>query len=230
MGYLGATLTQVFTCARSRRVSQRCHNSSDGKRPYRVRVTSRIRSVRRILGILKKSVSWVESCLGRRQLAFAYSPKPGQWPLWWVSHDMGVGSRSKSQNRKNMYLSHVEEPLNSKVIKSFVPELRSRKCFCLSGFLCSMYICYEHLMYVSHIAISGYGTPGVVANMQDCNTIVSIFEFLSCIPFTFRLISLRKVLIPYLLAMGYHYCPTIMMDLALNNPWRFTCHLAKKPN
>ena len=29
-----------------------------------------------------------------------------------------------------MYLSpYVEEPLNSKVIKSFVPELRSRKCF-----------------------------------------------------------------------------------------------------
>ena len=29
-----------------------------------------------------------------------------------------------------MYLSpYVEEPLNSKVIKSFVPEQRSRKCF-----------------------------------------------------------------------------------------------------
>ena len=35
-----------------------------------------------------------------------------------------------------MYLSpYVEEPLNSKVIKSFVPELRSRKCVS-----CSMYI------------------------------------------------------------------------------------------
>ena len=42
---------------------------------------------------------------------------------WW-------GGRWKSQNRKNVYLSpYVEEPLNSKVIKSFVPELRSRKCF-----------------------------------------------------------------------------------------------------
>ena len=73
----------------------------------------------------------VEFCLGRRRLAFACSP--------------------------NMYLSlYVEEPLNSKVIKSFVPEVRSRKCFCVSGFLCSMYICYEHSMYVSHIAVSGY--------------------------------------------------------------------------
>ena len=41
----------------------------------------------------------------------------------------GAG-RWKSQNRKNVYHSpYVEEPLNSKVIKSFVPELRSRKCF-----------------------------------------------------------------------------------------------------
>ena len=38
--------------------------------------------------------------------------------------------RWKSQNRKNVYLSpYAEEPLNSKAIKSFVPELRSRKCF-----------------------------------------------------------------------------------------------------
>ena len=39
----------------------------------------------------------------------------------------GGGGRWKSQNRKNVYLStYVEEPLNSKVIKSFVPELRIR--------------------------------------------------------------------------------------------------------
>ena len=45
-----------------------------------------------------------------------------------VAH--GRGDRWKSQNRKNGYLSpYVEELLNSKVIKSFVPELRSRKCF-----------------------------------------------------------------------------------------------------
>ena len=44
-----------------------------------------------------------------------------------------------------MYLSpYVEEPLNSKVIKYFVPELRSRKCFSCFEILCSMYICYKH--------------------------------------------------------------------------------------
>ena len=59
-----------------------------------------------------------------------------------------LGADKKSQNRKNVYLSpYVEEPLNSKVIKNFVPELRSRKCF--SCFEIPMYIyiyiyIYEH--------------------------------------------------------------------------------------
>ena len=38
------------------------------------------------------------------------------------------------QNRKNVYLSpYVEKPLNSKVIKGFVSELRSHKCFSCFG-------------------------------------------------------------------------------------------------
>ena len=41
-------------------VAQRCHNSPDGKRGLRVRMTSRTGSVWRILGILKK-VSRVEN-------------------------------------------------------------------------------------------------------------------------------------------------------------------------
>ena len=45
-------------------------------------------------------------------------------------HVIGGGDFKKSQNRKNVYLSpYVEEPLNSKVIKSSSPELRTRKCF-----------------------------------------------------------------------------------------------------
>ena len=84
-------------------------------------------------------------------MTFACSPRPcGGCDTCWG------GGRSKSQNRKNVYLSpYVEEPLNSKVIKSFVPELRSREYFRVSGFLCSTYICYEHSMYVSHIRIMG---------------------------------------------------------------------------
>ena len=65
-----------------------------------------------------------------------------------------VWGRWKSQHRKIVYLPpYVEKPLNSKVIKSFLPELRSRKCFRVSGFLCYLYMSYEHFMYVSHIHI-----------------------------------------------------------------------------
>ena len=44
-----------------------------------------------------------------------------------VSHELRGGVRLKKQNRKIVPLSpYVEKPLNSEVIKSFVPELRSR--------------------------------------------------------------------------------------------------------
>ena len=56
------------------------------------------------------------------------------------------GGRWKSQYRKNVYHSpYVEEPLNSKVIKSFVPEIRSRKCF--SCFEIPMFYVYVHFAY-----------------------------------------------------------------------------------
>ena len=53
--------------------------------------------------------------------------------LWRVPHVLGRG-RWKSQHRKIVPLSpYVEKPLNSKLIKSFVPELRSRKSFSCFG-------------------------------------------------------------------------------------------------
>ena len=61
-----------------------------------------------------------------------------------VSHEMW--GRWKSQNRKNVYLSpYVEKPLNSEVIKSFVPELRSRKRF--SSFEIPMFYVYIYEHY-----------------------------------------------------------------------------------
>ena len=54
-------------------------------------------------------------------------------------------------------LPYVEKPLNSKVIKSFVPELRSRECFSCFGIpmlsLCYIWTFYEHSMYISHIHV-----------------------------------------------------------------------------
>ena len=59
-------------------------------------------------------------------------------------------------NIEKWYLSpYVKKPLNSKVIESFVPELRSHKCF--SCFRIPMfYIIYEH--YTFHIFMYGYVT------------------------------------------------------------------------
>ena len=87
-----------------------------------------------------------------------------------VLHEM-VGGRWKSQNRKNVYLSPcVKEPLNWKVIKSFVPELRSRKCFScfeIPMFYVCMCVCmciyiyiyiYMNIMCPFRISISGYDT------------------------------------------------------------------------
>ena len=61
--------------------------------------------------------------------------------------------RWKRQHRKIMPLSpYVEEPLNSKVIKSFVPELTSRNCFSCFGIplfyvymLCTFYVRFTHI-------------------------------------------------------------------------------------
>ena len=92
---------------------------------------------------------WVElsSWLGRRWLTFASSPKPGQWPCggvrtWW-------GANGKVSIERLCLSPYVGKPLNSKVIKSFVPELRNR-VFRVSRFLCSMYMLwtfYVHFTY-----------------------------------------------------------------------------------
>ena len=170
MGYLGATLTQVFTRGGWDGAYISLKDVTipwDGKRGQQVRMTSRTGSARRILGIWRKLV---KTCLGRRRLAFACSPKPGQWPVAFVAdgaHD-GGGGRWKSQNRKNVYLSPcVEKPLNSKVIKSFVPEQKFVSVFRVSRFLCSILYIYEHYMTISHIAVSGYGT---LVNASYCHT------------------------------------------------------------
>ena len=96
---------------------------------------------RKIWGDFEKVRVELSPASGEDGSAFACSRKPCQWPLWRVPHVL-VGGRWKSQNRKNVYLSpYVEEPLNSKVIKNFVPELRSRVfVFRDSCVLCYIYI------------------------------------------------------------------------------------------
>ena len=79
------------------------------------------------LGNLKK-VSWVETRYRTRRVDFRWLAEAlGRCRTRW---GQAGGCRWKSQNKKIVPLSpYVEEPLNSKVIKGFVPEQRSRKCF-----------------------------------------------------------------------------------------------------
>ena len=104
-------------------------------------VTHRKRGLR-----LEKS-QLVEFCLGGRRLTFARLPRPcGRCRT-------SFGGDGKVSIERGYLSPYVEKPFNSKVIKSFVPEVRSRKCFCVSGYLCYIWTFYEHYMYVSHIPV-----------------------------------------------------------------------------
>ena len=103
--------------------------------------------------IWEKSVSWVPA--SERKSRVLASEEDG-----WLSELAEalrrglhvVWGRWRMQIRKIVYLPpYVEKPFNSKVIKSFVPELWSRKC--VSGFLCYLCMSYEHSMSISHIHI-----------------------------------------------------------------------------
>ena len=63
-----------------------------------------------------------------------------------VSRVAGGGADEKVViERLCLSIPCVEKPFNSKVIKSFVPELRSRKCFLCFGIpMLSIYVRYEH--------------------------------------------------------------------------------------
>ena len=67
--------------------------------------------------------------------------------MWWGADGKVV------IERLGLSLPRVKKLFNSKVIKSFVPELRSRKVFRVLGFLCYLYMSYEHSMYISRIHV-----------------------------------------------------------------------------
>ena len=60
--------------------------------------------------------------------------------MWWGA-----------DRKDGISLPYVERPLNSKVIKSFVPELRSHKCFLCFGIpmlsICVLWTFYVHFTY-----------------------------------------------------------------------------------
>ena len=117
MGYLGATLMQVLTRACGADVSLRDVTiSRDGKQGYKVRVTSRTGSARRIWGISKKL--WrVETRRRRRRFDFWGSQRRDEFARYGRRTDGGVGADEEANIKRLCLSPYVEEPLNSKVIK-----------------------------------------------------------------------------------------------------------------
>ena len=68
--------------------------------------------------------------------------------LWRVLHEMGGGDEKARIERLCLPLSPYVETFNSKVIKGFEPELRSRKYFSCYEILCSMLYIYIWTLYV----------------------------------------------------------------------------------
>ena len=171
MGYLVATLTHVFTCDRGANVSLRDVTIAQMKNGARECEWRHAPEARGGFGEFWRKL--VELRLDTKQNGSTFGARRGETNLHvtGAARD-GGGGRWKSQNRKNVYLSpYVDEPLNSKVIKSFVPELRSRKCFsCFEIPMLYIYIyiyIYIYMLYMNilmniiytfRISVSGYGT------------------------------------------------------------------------
>ena len=101
-------------------------------------MTSHTGSARRIWGFWKSQLVELRPAAGEdRWLSLS------RVGLVQVSYE--IGGRWKRQNRKNVYLSpYVEEPLNSKLIKSFVRSRKSFSCFDILMFHV-IYICIFHI-------------------------------------------------------------------------------------
>ena len=101
-----------------------------------------------LLEIWEKSVSWVftsEEEGWLLELAEAFRR---------VSHVVvvvGWADGKVSVERLCLSFPYVEKPFNSKAIKSFVPELRSRKCFLCFGipmfYICALWTFYVYFTY-----------------------------------------------------------------------------------
>ena len=93
----------------------------------------------------------VEFLPGKKKVDFRGS----SWPDYFVHYGRRalVGLRAddlKAVSTERWYLlPYVEKPFNSKVIKSFVPELRSRKCFFVfqDSYVIYIWTFYVHFTY-----------------------------------------------------------------------------------
>ena len=96
---------------------------------------------------------WMTSCTGSartrhrtRRIDFSGLAEARLICALRVPHEMGSGADGKAR---------IERMCISLLMSKNLQKLNGNKSFRVSGFLCSMYICYERSMYVSHICIVG---------------------------------------------------------------------------
>ena len=90
-----------------------------------------------------------------------------------------VGGRWKSQHKKIAYLPpYVQEPFNSKVIKCFVPELRSRKIFfvCFGIPMLSIYELWKFYVYCTYSCMDMVHYKQYSADVSPCKTSATMSE------------------------------------------------------
>ena len=123
------TWAQVLTRARGGCVIHRYQN----KNPLMMWMTSCTRSARGGFGEIWKKGSWVENKTPNKRGRLSGLAEARRICARRAPHEIGVGADGKASRERLCLSPYVEEPLNSKVIKSFVLELRSRKCFLCFG-------------------------------------------------------------------------------------------------
>ena len=98
-------------------------------------------SVRGVFWGIWKKISELSLAVWRRRVTFACSPR-----LCGGCHTCWRGDGKASIERLCLSL-YVEKPFNSKVIKSFVPELRSRLCSLCFG----IPMFYEYMLWTFYV-------------------------------------------------------------------------------
>ena len=139
-------------------------------------------------GIWKKSVSWE---LDSEQEGSTFGARWGQTNLCATGVARVLGADGKVIiERLWISLSYVET-FNSKVIKGFVHELRSRYVFFVfrDSYVLCIYV--MNILCTFHISVYGYGTPIVIIQkpiMQIKSVIIDNIHYINLI--TFKLITL----------------------------------------
>ena len=143
---------------------------------------------RRIWGIWEKSVSWVLASEDGR-LSGLVETRPIVCGVGRDAHV--VGQMKKSAKKYCVSLSLCRITFNSKVIKSFVPELRSRKCFlCFRIPMLSINELWTFHVYFTY-PYHGFITNGWYAiklNQTKRNTIISPLPYFFTLCFTLSLL------------------------------------------